>query len=608
MAVIDDPNGTTPAADRRDAVRFVRLSGGFWRERTATVAWILTAGLAAAVILRIGVDVGVNRWNRWFFDALERHDAMSASMAAMAFMVLIAALAAVGVAIVRLRETLQVRWREWWTARLVDGWLSRQHFSHLVGSRGVIDNPEYRISDDVRMATEPLVDFAIGLFTAALSAATFVGILWSVGGSLTLGSGADAVTIPAFMVLGAIAYASVVSCLIPIVGRRLAGAAEARNESEARLRAELIRLRENADSIALSAGHSHARARIAGTYRRLVVDWLALVRQHGHVTWVMNSNTALVPVVPLLIAAPKYLQGALSLGEVMQLASAFIQVQLAIGWLVDNYWRLAEWQASARRVFELADALEGDGEPGGIGFGPGPDGLVRVDGLRLTDPHGRVLVDQAAFAVAPGERILIGGEPGVGKSVLGRALAGLWLWGSGTVAMPLGARLAFLPPWPFLPQGTLSAAVLYPDDPSETTDEEAVERALVRCGLVHLVPRLAEVARWDRVLSAGECYRLGLVRLVLQRPSVVVMDGFVGAIDPATQDLLADILAIELASATVIMVGPVGRLSPIATRTLVLLAGRNGARLVETTEQTGAVLAPVAGVRTRARRARALQP
>jgi putative ATP-binding cassette transporter len=410
------------------------------------------------------------------------------------------------------------------------------------------------------------------------------------------------------MVLGAIAYASVVSCLIPIVGRRLAGAAEARNESEARLRAELIRLRENADSIALSAGHSHARARIAGTYRRLVVDWLALVRQHGHVTWVMNSNTALVPVVPLLIAAPKYLQGALSLGEVMQLASAFIQVQLAIGWLVDNYWRLAEWQASARRVFELADALEGDGEPGGIGFGPGPDGLVRVDGLRLTDPHGRVLVDQAAFVVAPGERILIGGEPGVGKSVLGRALAGLWLWGSGTVAMPLGARLAFLPPWPFLPQGTLSAAVLYPDDPSETTDEEAVERALVRCGLVHLVPRLAEVARWDRVLSAGECYRLGLVRLVLQRPSVVVMDGFVGAIDPAMQDLLADILAIELASATVIMVGPVGRLSPIATRTLVLLAGRNGARLVETTEQTGAVLAPVAGVRTRARRARALQP
>jgi putative ATP-binding cassette transporter len=231
-----------------------------------------------------------------------------------------------------------------------------------------------------------------------------------------------------------------------------------------------------------------------------------------------------------------------------------------------------------------------------------------VDGLRLTDPRGHILVDQADLVVAPGERILIGGEPGVGKSVLGRALAGLWLWGSGSVAMPLGARLAFLPPWPFLPQGTLADAVLYPDDPSETKDEEAVERALVRCGLVHLVPRLAEVARWDRVLSAGECYRLGLVRLVLQRPSVVVMDGFAGAIDPATQDLLADILAIELAAATVIMVGPVGRLSPVATRTLVLLAGRNGARLVETTEGTGPLLAPVTGARPKVARARALQP
>ena len=608
MAVISDPNGTSPAADRRDAARFVRLSGGFWTERTAAVAWILTAGLAAAVILRIGVDVGVNRWNRWFFDALERRDAMSASMAATAFVVLIAALAAVGVAIVRLRETLQVRWREWWTARLVDGWLSRQHFGHLVGSRGVIDNPEYRISDDVRMATEPLVDFAIGLFTAALSAVTFVGILWTVGGALTLGSGADAVTIPAFMVLGAIAYAAVVSCLIPIVGRKLAGAAEARNESEARLRAELIRLRENADSIALSAGHGHARARIASTYRRLVVDWLALVRQHGHVTWVMNSNTALVPVVPLLIAAPKYLQGALTLGEVMQLASAFVQVQMAIGWLVDNYWRLAEWQASARRVFELADALEGDGERGGIGFGPSPDGLVRLEGLCLTDPRGRVLVEQADLAVAQGERIQIGGDPGVGKSVFARALAGLWLWGSGTVAMPPGARLAFLPPWPFLPQGSLADAVLYPDDPSDLVGDDAVELALLRCGLAHLVPRLAEIERWDRVLSAGECYRLGLVRLVLQRPSVIVMDGFAGALDPPTQGLLADILDTDLAAATVIMVGPAGSLASLATRTLVLRPGRNGARLVETMEPMVASPVPVTVANLKAPRARALQP
>ena len=334
------------------------MTGGFWRGASARVAWYYTLGLAGFLVLKLFVDVAVNRWNRWFFDALEHRDAMEAARAVLVFAALIVCVAAVGVGIVRTRETLQVRWREWCTARLLDKWIGKQRFFRMTRAPSGVANPEYRISDDVRLATEPLTDFAIGLFTALLSASTFVVILWSVGGSLTVSVAGVHLTLPAFMVIGAVIYGVTMSCLVPLVGRRLSAVTAARNESEALFRAQTIQLRESAESVALSRAENHAREKLDATYADLVVNWLRMVRQHANITWVMNANSALIPVVPLMLALPKYLMGQLTLGEMMQLASAFAQVQIAIGWLTDNYWRVAEWFASARRVVELADALD----------------------------------------------------------------------------------------------------------------------------------------------------------------------------------------------------------------------------------------------------------
>ena len=351
---MSEPTCTAEAApasgfDWGIAHQFNQITGGFWRGASARVAWFYTIGLAGFLILKLLVDVAVNRWNRWFFDALEHRDAIEAGRAAFVFALLIVCVAAVGVGIVRTRETLQVRWREWCTAKLLDMWIGGQRFFRMTRAQGGIANPEYRISDDVRLATEPLTDFAIGMFTALLAAATFVSILWSVGGALTLSIGGGTITIPAFMVIGAIVYGVTMSCLVPIAGRHLSAFTALRNESEARFRAETIQLRESAESIALTRAENHVREQLKATYAALVNIWLRLVRQHGHVTWVMNANTALIPIVPLLIAMPKYMAGQLSLGEMVQLASAFAQVQYAIGWLTDNYWRLAEWFASDRK-------------------------------------------------------------------------------------------------------------------------------------------------------------------------------------------------------------------------------------------------------------------
>ena len=218
--------------DPRAAADFLRFAGGFWRGETAARAWMLVLGLAACLSLSTAATVGLNRWQRWFFDALERKDAETAGWAVIAFFGIIAAMAAVGVGIVLTREALQVRWRAWLAERLVGLWTGRNRFYLLSATHTEPDNPEYRISDDTRWATEPLVDLVIGIFSAVIGATAFIAILWSVGGSYTVRLGDGSITIPAFMVLLALLYGAIASGVMLWIGRALVGCVAAKNASE----------------------------------------------------------------------------------------------------------------------------------------------------------------------------------------------------------------------------------------------------------------------------------------------------------------------------------------------------------------------------------------
>src|SRR5688572_4719567 len=354
----DQPSGesTSLRLDPAVARAFARFSGGFWKGDTARTAWGLTLGLAAFLLLSLAATVALNHWNRWFFDALERKDAETAALAVLVFAGIIVAMAAVGVGIALTRETLQVRWRAWIVDRLLGTWLAHDRYYHLGITHTEPANPEYRIADDTRWATEPLVDLAIGLFSALAGAAAFISILWSVGGSLEVKAGGAAITIPAYMVLLALAYGGLMSGLMLYVCRPLVSCFARKNEAEGIFRFALMRLRENAESVALLRGAESEKQTFKAAYDTVVTRWLAIVRQHGRLTWITNSSGPMIPVVPLLFAAPKYFSGELTLGEVTQLAGAFIQVQMAISWLVDNYNRIAECYASARRVMVLVEA------------------------------------------------------------------------------------------------------------------------------------------------------------------------------------------------------------------------------------------------------------
>jgi putative ATP-binding cassette transporter len=337
----------------RAAHAFALLARGFWSGPTRGRAWFLSSALAGSVLLGIAANVVIAGWHRWFFDALEARRSAGLWQAAGVFPFVVAATAAIQVGVILSRETIQVRWREWLTGNLVDRWLARERFYRLtLGERG--SNPEYRIADDVRMAIDPLIDFAIGLLNASVSALTFIGILWGVGGGLALGG----LWIPAYMVLAALLYGTLASAATLWIGRTLPRRVAEKNEAEARFRFALMRLRENAEAVALLGGAEDERRAAHRRLAELVARWRAVVWQSGRLTWIVNGNAVLVPVVPLLLTTPKYLAGELTLGAVMQLATAFVQVQMAIAWLVENWRALANWLASARRVVELADALE----------------------------------------------------------------------------------------------------------------------------------------------------------------------------------------------------------------------------------------------------------
>lgn len=583
-----------PPSDWQVAKGFAHLTGGFWRGGSAAKAWFWTLSLATAIILGVFANVTINRWNGWFFDALEKKDGESALVAMAVFPVLVLVAAGLGVVILVSRETFQVHWRAHVTAKLADGWIGERRFYRLGLSGYEPANPEYRIADDVRWATEPVVDFAIGLLSAVITAITFIGILWTIGGALTVQTGAVPLVIPAYMVLAAIVYAVLVSGLITWVGRPLPRLIAARNEGEARLRFALMRIRDHGETIALSRAETGERRVVAATYDSLITRWLAMIRQRGRLTWITNGSGALVPVVPLLLAAPKYLSGEMSLGGVVQVAAAFVAVQNAFNWVLDNFMRIAEWLASARRVNELAlalGALEQAAPEGGIAVGASADGALRLEELTLTDRDGRTLLADFTAILSPGATLHVSGELGHGKAALIQAIAGLWPWGRGAVILPAEAKVAVLPQKLHLSEGSLRAAL----DPAGDHSADEAEDALRRYGLSGLVPQMEMPRDWDKALTTGDRQRLALARAELADPDILVLDEATSGLETeAALELLARLRALR-PEAIMLLIGQSAGFAEAASHHIAMRRAGGVARIAHAEAPPPASLAEAGG-------------
>ncbi len=566
----------------RRMARFFSRALGYWSPPDRYQAWTITLIVLLFVGIQLGSLIFWNLWNRWFFDALDHKDvpALWTNFALFPLIVLLNVVAATGLLVSRL--TLQIRWREWLTKNILGWWIADQRYYRLPFVAEEQTAPEFRISDDVRLAIEPLVDFSIGILTAVVTAGTFATILWRVGGSAHVTLGGTSFDIPAYMAIAAVLYAFGVTVVAVIAGRPLISFVGIKNEAEAQFRAEMTRLRENAESIALIRGDDDERGSVLKNYGHVVTAWFGIVKQNAVVSLVLSTNGGLFPIIPLFLAAPKYVSGELSLGEVMQVTAAFVAVQGALIWFVDNLLRVADWIASVVRVDELAQALE-DIDVGvrmdsvdEISLGVSEDGAIHLDELAAAHRNGRIMIAAANVVIEQGEKVLIAGESGTGKSTLIRAIAGLWPWGSGSILMPPGASIAFMPQRPYLPLGSLRNAICYSAG-EEPIPPGVVEDALKRCGLNYLLKRLDEEAHWDQQLSGGERQRVAFARLLVQRPSIIVMDEATSALDEDSQTSLLGLVRDELPESTVISVGHRPSLDAFHDRKITLTRKTTGA-------------------------------
>jgi putative ATP-binding cassette transporter len=566
--------------------RFWLNARGFWRPpRGDRLAWVLTARILLTVLLYLAASYGMNVWNRAIFDALERRDGGTVLYLSLIYVPLLAASVAVMLLQVYARMTTQRRWRAWLNNHLLDRWLKNGRYYQLNLVGGDHQNPEYRIADDVRVATESPVEFATGLLTAVLSAVTFILVLWTIGGALTFTIAGATITIPGFLVVAAMIYAVLASGSMVFIGRRFITVSENKNQAEAEYRYVLTRLRENGESIAVLGGEEEERNAVDGSLTNVLRRWRQICFQTVRTTIVSQTSSYIAPVLPIILCAPKFLNGTMTLGQVMQAASAFTIVQAAFNWLVDNYPRLADWTASARRVASLMvslDALERAEKGEGVNRIERTEGTaaaLRLSDLSVTLDTGKAVVKDAEVNIMPGERVLVAGESGTGKSTLVRAIAGLWPWGEGNVQVASGAKMFLMPQRAYVPVGTLRRAATYPE-PADSKGIEEVADALKRVGLKHLIDRLEEEASWDQTLSGGEKQRLAFARILLHRPDIVVLDEATSALDPDSQDKLMELLTTELDATTIVSVGHRPELEAFHSRKIVLERRRGGARFV----------------------------
>jgi putative ATP-binding cassette transporter len=480
------------------------------------------------------------------------------------------------------KMSLQRRWRAWLNSHLLDRWVKDGRYYQLTLRSGEHTTPESRIAEDLRLSVDAPVDIVLGVFAAVITLITYIGVLWYIGGEIAIPIGTMVLHVPGFLVITAFLYAVVASSAMVKIARGFVPLAESRSQAEADYRYALTRVRENAESIALLAGDEEERAGLSSAYRVVRGRWRAVMMQSIRTTIVGNTTNGLAPIIPLLLCAPKYVNGSMSLGEMMQAASAFITVQHSFNWLVENYPRVADWTAAARRLASLLVSLDGVHAADNVGRDimrfPAEAGAIRARGLSLTADDGTAIMREVDLEIAPGEKVLVVGESGTGKSTLVRAITGLWPWGSGEVEIQREG-LYVMPQRPYVPLGSLRRAITYPLSP-ETVDDTVVREAIAQVGLAHLLEQLDADEAWDQVLSGGEKQRLGFARMLIQEPTLIVMDEATSALDASSQADVMRLVLERLPQATVVSVAHRHELEAFHTRKLLFEHREDGARLV----------------------------
>lgn len=533
------------------------LTRPYWfSEEKWTARGLLTVILALNLGL-VYMAVVLNEWNNLFYNSLQDKNFPEFTHQLLRFTLLAFTHIVMAVYQFYLNLMLQIRWRRWLTDVYFQEWLADRVYYRLELKNYGTDNPDQRISEDLQIFASRSLSLAFGLLRSVVTLASFVVILWGLSGTLTIPLGAGDMAIPGYMVWVALVYAIIGTWLTHLIGRPLVGLNFDQQRFEADLRFSMVRLRENAEGVALYRGEQDERRNLLARFGKVWENWWQLMKYQKRLIWFTSAYEQVATIFPILVAAPRYFSGALQLGGLMQTASAFGRVQDALSWFITAYTDLAHWKASVDRLTTFHGAIvaaERDAQAGsGITIITGVPARVSTRDLELGLPDGRVLLANVTTTVHAGEHLLVTGPSGSGKSTLFRAIAGIWPFGRGQVELPPNGRLLFLPQRPYLPLGTLREGVCYPSAAGDYTDAQVIQ-ALRLCRLENFVGSLDENHQWARRMSPGEQQRLAFARALLYRPDWLFLDEATAAVDHHMEQYLYELVRTHLRDTTLISI------------------------------------------------------
>jgi putative ATP-binding cassette transporter len=561
-----------------------RLTWPYFRSEERWSARILLGTILAMNFIIVGLNVLLNSWNGAFFDSLQNKkfdDFINLLLFWRAddqgfmpgWIIIVAVYLPIAIYRTWLTQLLMIRWRRWMTDRTLKDWLSDRAYytiglQHIAGQPAT-DNPDQRIADDIRGFTADTLRLSLNFIKTVVTLVSFAQILWGLSGALTI----MGVTIPGYLLFVAILYAIFGTMLTHWVGNPLAGIEFRKQKAEADFRFSLVRVRENAEGIALYAGERSETNGLLKRFAAVVVNWRQYMNRTKYLNALIFVYEQAGGIFPIIVASPRYFSGQITLGGLTRISGAFSQVQSALSWFVDAYAELAVWRATVDRLtgFRNAVAAARALAEGGVRVEQASGSDLALRDVDLALPNGRNLLTGAVLTLPQGRSTVISGRSGSGKSTLFRAMAGLWPFGGGAVERPPGTYL-FLPQRPYLPLGTLRQAVTYPSAPDVIGDAE-VRQALTDAGLATLIPDLDTEQPWAQRLSGGEQQRLAVARALLLKPDWLFLDEATASLDPEGEADLYQALRTRLPDTTIISIAHRGEVARWHERRLVFSPG-----------------------------------
>lgn len=546
----------------------------WWHSEERWMARVLLLAIVLLNLLMVYISYRITEWYNTFWNALQKYDAPDAWHQLLVFFILVIPYIIAAVYQTYLTQMLQIRWRQWLTKRYVDAWLSRGTYYQMQVLGDGTDNPDQRISQDLATFSSQTLNFVIGVISSVTTLAAFLAMLWTLSAQVAIPWHGAKIVIPGYLVWAAVLYSVCGTVLTAVVGRRLIHLNFNQERFNADFRFSLVRLRENSESIAMYRGEAQERRHLLARFANVFRNFWQIMRRTKRLNWWVSGYGQAAVIFPVLVSMPAYFAKVIQIGSIMQISSAFGQVQGALSFIVNSYTDLASWHAVVDRLRFFQQAMDKINsireKHANIVRHDGT--ALRLRGLNVRLPGGRQLVAGLNLELAPGGRLLVMGASGSGKSTLMRTLAGIWPFGEGTVELPERESVLFMPQKPYLPLGTLREALLYPFGSPGTSDAQLAS-ALDHAGLPELFDLRDESRMWAHVLSLGEQQRLAFGRIFLQRPAWVFMDEATSAIDEPAEGQLYRTLMDLLPQTAIVSVGHRSSLLAFHDARLVLTGG-----------------------------------